>query len=205
VKALVRVAVVDDHPVVRLGLRVALGQAEGIDCVGEGASLRDAHALVVDTQPDILLLDLRLPDGRATEAIATLCAACPGLRVVFLTGVGAAADAHEALRRGAFGYLTKDGVIDTIVDAVKAVSEGAIVVAPEVRAELLERVRQPSLTERELEVLALVVEGYTNPEIGKMLGVSAGTVRTHVGHILEKLGAADRTEATSVALRQGLV
>ncbi|MDF2693563.1 MAG: LuxR family transcriptional regulator, partial [Labilithrix sp.] len=181
------------------------GEAEGIECVGEGASLRDALALVADKHPDILLLDLRLPDGRATDAIAALCAARPGLRVVFLTGLGVAADAHEALRRGASGYLTKDGVIETIVDAVKAVSEGAIVVAPEVRAELLERVRQPSLTERELEVLALVVEGYTNPEIGEMLGVSAGTVRTHVGHILAKLGAAARTEATSVALRHGLV
>ena len=202
---MIRVGVVDDHPVVRLGLRVVLDAAEQVEWVGEAASLREAHALASEHLPDVLLLDLSLPDGRAVDAITSLRDAHPGLRVVVLTGVGTAADAREVLRRGASGYLTKDGVTETVVDAIVSVSSGATVIAPAVRAELVDSTGTLSLTDREREVLALVVEGYTNPEIGAMLGVSTGTIRTHVSHILDKLGVADRTEASTVAVRRGLV
>ena len=190
---------------VRLGLRVALERSEQVVWAGEGASLREARVLATEQELDVLLLDLYLPDGRAADSVAFLKQAYPGLRIVVLTGMGTAADAREVLRRGASGYLTKDGLTDTVVDAVVSVMSGATVVAPAVRAELLESASHPSLTDRELEVLALVVEGCTNPEIGTMLGVSAGTVRTHVSRILDKLGAADRTEASTVAVRRGLV
>ncbi len=190
---------------VRLGLRVALERSEQIVWAGEGASLREARVLATEQQLDVLLLDLYLPDGRAAESVAFLKQAYPGLRIIVLTGMGTAVDAREVLRHGASGYLTKDGLTDTVVDAVVSVMSGATVVAPAVRAELLESASHPSLTDRELEVLALVVEGCTNPEIGTMLGVSAGTVRTHVSRILDKLGAADRTEASTVAIRRGLV
>ena len=190
---------------VRLGLRVALERSEQIVWAGEGASLREARVLATEQQLDVLLLDLYLPDGRAAASVAFLKQAYPGLRIIVLTGMGTAVDAREVLRHGASGYLTKDGLTDTVVDAVVSVMSGATVVAPAVRAELLESASHPSLTDRELEVLALVVEGCTNPEIGTMLGVSAGTVRTHVSRILDKLGAADRTEASTVAIRRGLV
>ncbi len=202
---MIRVALVDDHPVVRLGLRVALTASTSIRWVGDGTTLEDARRIAAEAKPDLLLLDLRLPDGRAIDAIGPLLAERPELRVVLLTGSGTAEDAREALRRGARGYLTKDDLVETIVDSVNAVMRGEIVVAPAIRLELKDLSDQPVLSEREREVLTLVAEGCTNPEISRMLGISTGTVRTHVSNILEKLGVADRTEATSVALRRGLL
>jgi RNA polymerase sigma factor (sigma-70 family) len=202
---MIRVALVDDHPVVRLGLRVTLAASDRIELVGEGASLEEARRIVERSAPDVLLLDLRLPDGRAIDAIRPLQALRPGLHVVVLTGQGTAGDAQEALERGASGYLIKDDVVETLVESLAEVVVGRVVVAPSVRAELDEQASRASLTEREREVLALVAEGCTNPEIGAILGISAGTVRTHVSQILRKLEVADRTEATSVALRRGLV
>ncbi|NLY94208.1 MAG: response regulator transcription factor [Myxococcales bacterium] len=202
---MIRVAIVDDHPVVRLGLRVALEGSDRIALVGEGSSLADARDVVRDAAPDVLLLDLRLPDGRAIDEIEALRALRPGMHVVVLTGQGTAEDAHAALAGGASGYLLKDDVVETLVDSLTEIVAGKVVVAPMVRAELAELDDASVLTKREREVLALVVEGCTNPEIGRILGISAGTVRTHVSKILEKLGVTDRTEATSVALRRGLV
>lgn len=202
---MIRVAIVDDHPVVRLGLRVALEGSDRIALVGEGSSLADARDVVRDAAPDVLLLDLRLPDGRAIDEIEALRALRPGMHVVVLTGQGTAEDAHAALAGGASGYLLKDDVVETLVDSLAEIVAGKVVVAPMVRAELAELDDASVLTKREREVLALVVEGCTNPEIGRILGISAGTVRTHVSKILEKLGVTDRTEATSVALRRGLV
>lgn len=202
---MIRVAIVDDHPVVRLGLRVALEGSDRIALVGEGSSLADARDVVRDAAPDVLLLDLRLPDGRAIDEIEALRALRPGMHVVVLTGQDTAEDAHAALAGGASGYLLKDDVVETLVDSLAEIVAGKVVVAPMVRAELAELDDASVLTKREREVLALVVEGCTNPEIGRILGISAGTVRTHVSKILEKLGVTDRTEATSVALRRGLV
>lgn len=202
---MIRVAIIDDHPVVRLGLRVALEGSDRIALVGEGSSLADARDVVRDAAPDVLLLDLRLPDGRAIDEIEALRALRPGMHVVVLTGQGTAEDAHAALAGGASGYLLKDDVVETLVDSLTEIVAGKVVVAPMVRAELAELDDASVLTKREREVLALVVEGCTNPEIGRILGISAGTVRTHVSKILEKLGVTDRTEATSVALRRGLV
>jgi len=201
----IRVVIVDDHPVVQLGLRVALTESPQIEVVGVGGTLADAKRLVAETSPDVGILDLRLSDGRATEAIGALRELHPALRVIILTGTGTALDAREALQRGASGYLTKDDAFETIADSVTAVMEGTTVVAPSVRADLVELGRAPALSDREREVLALVVEGCTNPEISSMLGVSVGTIRTHVSNILKKLDVADRTEATSLALRRGLV
>lgn len=202
---MIRVAIIDDHPVVRLGLRVALEGSDRIALVGEGSSLADARDVVRDAAPDVLLLDLRLPDGRAIDEIEALRALRPGMHVVVLTGQGTAEDAHAALAGGASGYLLKDDVVETLVDSLTEIVAGKVVVAPMVRPELAELDDASVLTKREREVLALVVEGCTNPEIGRILGISAGTVRTHVSKILEKLGVTDRTEATSVALRRGLV
>lgn len=202
---MIRVAIIDDHPVVRLGLRVALEGSDRIALVGEGSSLADARDVVRDAAPDVLLLDLRLPDGRAIDEIEALRALRPGMHVVVLTGQGTAEDAHAALAGGASGYLLKDDVVETLVDSLTEIVAGKVVVAPMVRAELAELDDASVLTKREREVLVLVVEGCTNPEIGRILGISAGTVRTHVSKILEKLGVTDRTEATSVALRRGLV
>lgn len=202
---MIRVAIIDDHPVVRLGLRVALEGSDRIALVGEGSSLADARDVVRDAAPGVLLLDLRLPDGRAIDEIEALRALRPGMHVVVLTGQGTAEDAHAALAGGASGYLLKDDVVETLVDSLTEIVAGKVVVAPMVRAELAELDDASVLTKREREVLALVVEGCTNPEIGRILGISAGTVRTHVSKILEKLGVTDRTEATSVALRRGLV
>lgn len=202
---MIRVALIDDHPVVRLGLRVTLEASARVELVGEGASLEAARHIVERNSPDVLLLDLRLPDGRAIDAIPSLRALHPGLHVVMLTSAGTASDAHEALERGASGYLLKDFGVEGLVDSLVDVVAGRVVVASSVREELDEHATKASLTTREREVLALVAKGCTNPEIGAILGISAGTVRTHVSQILRKLEVVDRTEATSVALRRGLV
>src|SRR5690606_24396863 len=154
----IRVALIDDHPVVRLGLRVAVEASDRLQLVGEGASLADAQRLVSDNSPDLLLLDMRLPDGSAVHALEPLRAARPQLRVVILTGSGTATDAHEALRAGASGYLTKDDLVDTLVESVMAVMAGNVVVSPRVRDDLRELASRPSLTSRERDVLALLVK-----------------------------------------------
>ena len=202
---MIRVAFIDDHPVVRLGLRVTLEASERFQIVGAGADLREAREIVARAAPDILLLDLRLPDGRAIDAIGPLRDLHEGLHVVVLTGAGTCEDAHEALARGASGYLLKEDVLESLVASLTEIMAGRIVVAPVVRAELERHALGPALTEREREVLVHLSKGFTNPEIGTMLGISAGTVRTHVSQILRKLDVADRTEATAVALRRGLV
>lgn len=203
--ARIRVAVVDDHPVVRLGLVAALGVAAQIEVVGQAGSAAEGVALFLRARPDVLVLDLLLPDGLGIDALAQIRRAHPEARALVVTGAEGEEYAYRAVSAGVNGYLRKSVPPAELVAAVCAIAAGETVIAPELAAQVARRAHERDLTPRELEVLRLIVEGRSNAEIGVALGMGTGTARTHVRNILEKLGAGDRTEAATLALRRGII
>ena len=203
-----RVVVVDDHPVVRAGLRGLLEGSTGFAVVGEAADGREAIEVVAATEPDVVLLDLRMPvlDGAAT--IGRLRVSHPAVRVLVLTTYDQDQDILRAVEAGATGVLLKDAPREELFRAVRAVARGESVLAPGLTARLLDRWREPRAdapTDRELEVLRLVAKGLTNRAIGRQLSISEATVKTHLVHAFGKLGVDDRTAAVTVALERGLL
>lgn len=202
-----RVVLVDDHPVVRAGLR-ALLTASGVEVVGEAATVDDALAVVQRSRPDVVLMDLQLAGGgdgvTATTAIAGLDDAP---RVLILTTYDTDADILRAVEAGAAGYLLKDADPQVLLDAVTAAARGETVLAPQVATRLMARVREPApeLSPRELEVVELVATGLANREIARRLFVSEATVKSHLVHVFTKLGVASRTAAVAAARERGLL
>lgn len=201
----IRVIVVDDHPVARLGLVAIFELAAGIEVVGQAASVAEGLALFRRTQPDVAAFDLLLPDGLALDLVSQLRAETPEARVLIVTGAEGDEYAYRAMAAAVNGYLPKSSSPAALVAAVREIAAGGTALTPELRALLARRAQEPELTARELEVLRLIVEGRSNAEIGVALGMATGTARTHVSSILRKLGAADRTEAATAALRRGFV
>jgi DNA-binding NarL/FixJ family response regulator len=202
----IRVLLVDDHPVVREGLRGIVGTEDGIDVVGEAGSAADAVAAARAYEPDVVLMDLRMPDGDGVQATRDLLARDPGCRVVVLTTYENDADILRAVEAGATGYLLKDAGRSELVGAIRAAARGETVLAPAVAARLVSRMRSPvDLTPREIEVLRLVGEGRTNAEIGRELFISEATVKTHLLRTYGKLGVSDRTAAVTAALQRGIL
>jgi DNA-binding NarL/FixJ family response regulator len=202
-----RVVLVDDHPVVRGGLR-ALLTASGVEVVGEAATVDEAVAVVRQSRPDVVLMDLQLADGgdgvTATVAIGAL--PTPP-RVLILTTYDTDADILRAVEAGAAGYLLKDAEPQVLIDAVAAAARGETVLAPQVATRLLARVREPAsdLSSRELEVVRLVADGLANRDIARRLFVSEATVKSHLVHVFTKLGVASRTAAVAAARERGLL
>ena len=204
----VRVLLVDDHPVVRVGLRGMLEMAEDLHVVGEAASGDEAWTLTATLRPDVVLMDLRMPDVDGTEATARISARFPGVRVLVLTTYDTDEDILRAIEAGAVGYLLKDTPLAQLVDAIHAAARGESVLAPLVTARLADRRRAPiveQLTPREAEVLGLVAHGLSNPEIGRVLYISEATVKTHLVRAFVKLGVSDRTAAVTAALSRGIL
>jgi DNA-binding NarL/FixJ family response regulator len=204
-KEMIRVLVVEDHPVTRLGLATVLRSDGVLDVVAEVETIAKAFEVARDRRPQVIVLDLALPDGNALGHIKRLRSFAPDAHLLVITGSGTEEQARVALRDGAHGFLTKEADSAALVRAVHDVAKGKRVVAPSLSTILEEASHRPSLSARELEILGLIVEGFTNAEIGRAFGLSTGTVRTHVSHILEKLDVTDRTEAAAAAIRRGLV
>jgi DNA-binding NarL/FixJ family response regulator len=201
-----RIVLADDHPIVRAGLK-ALLEARGITVVGEAANGRAALELALETKPDVVVMDLSMPEVDGIAATKSITTALPKTRVLVLTTFASEADAVRALDAGATGYLLKDTAPDEIIAAVRNIALGQSVLAPAVATAVLNRVRggTSSLTTRELEILQHVADGRTNKETAKALKISEATVKTHLLHAFEKLGVDDRTAAVTVAIQRGIL
>lgn len=200
VKGPIRILIVDDHPIVRDGLKAVLALEADFEVVGEAADGRDALRRWEELRPDLVMLDLEMP---VMDGIATLKQLPAGARVLVLTVFDTDERILEAIRGGAQGYLLKDSPREQIFQALRLIHAGGTLLP----SQALQRLMSPreSLTAREQEVLALMGRGLANREIGEQLVVSERTVKFHVSAILGKLGAANRTEAVSLALKQGLI
>lgn len=209
----IRVVVVDDHPVVREGLRSFLGTRDGIAVVGEAGDVDAAVEAVEGLHPDVVLLDLVLPGGGGVSALPRLLACSPPPRVIVLTSFGGDDQALAAVRAGAAGWLGKDVPPAELESAIRTVHRGGSVFDPAVAGRVLAEVSSPAgtdpgldqLTAREREVLALLGRGLSNRDLAAALFVAEKTVKTHVSSILAKLHLADRTQAALFAVHHGLV
>jgi DNA-binding NarL/FixJ family response regulator len=204
---MIRVLVVDDHPVVRGGIVALLVSADDIEVVGEAVDGPSAVAEALRLQPDIVLMDLRMPGFDGDVATARILAERPGIRVVVLTTYESDASILTAIEAGASGYLLKAAPQEEILEGVRSVARGEVALAPGIAALLVKRVATPAVTlsPRETEVLALVAQGHSNPEIAGRLHLSEATVKTHLLHVFEKLGVRDRTRAVTRAMELGLL
>jgi DNA-binding NarL/FixJ family response regulator len=203
-----RIVVVDDHPVVRGGLVGWLAAQPDLEVVAEAADGLEALAAVAEHEPDVVLMDLRMPRMDGVTATGRIAAAHPGVRVLVLPTYDTDADIVRAVEAGAAGYLLKDTPLPQLADAVRAAARGETVLAPPVAARLVSRMRAPAVespTARELQVLAGVARGLTNADIGRELFIGEATVKTHLLRVFAKLGVDDRTRAVLVAVERGLL
>ncbi len=209
---MIRILVADDHPIVRSGIIALLRTAPDLDVIAEAADGMQAIALALEHRPDLVLMDLRMPtrsgpqvDG--AEATARIVAAEPGIRVIVLTTYEQDESILAAIEAGASGYLLKAAPQEEILEGIRSVARGEVVLAPSIAALLVRRVKAPavSLSERETEVLGLVAQGASNPAIARSLHLSEATVKTHLLHAFEKLGVNDRTRAVTLAMELGLL
>lgn len=206
----IRVMIVDDHAVVRSGLGAFLLVFDDLELVAEAGSGREALRLCREVKPDVVLMDLVMPEMDGAETTKAIKQAFPQVQVVALTSFREEELVQGALQAGAISYLLKNVTADALARAIRAAYQGRPTLAPEATAALIHAATQPKapqydLTPREKEVLALMVEGLSNPQIGERLVVSQSTVKFHVSSVLSKLGVSGRTEAVAVALQQKLV
>ncbi len=205
----IRILLVDDHTVVRQGLRMFLGLDPELEVVGEASDGAEALRVARQLKPDVVLMDLLMPVMDGISATSAIRRELPDTEVVAMTSVLEDAAIVGAVRAGAIGYLLKDTQADELCRAIKAAAGGQVQLAPRAAARLMREVRAPdspeTLTDRETEVLRLLAKGHANKEIARLLMISEKTVKTHISNILAKLGVQSRTQAALYAVRIGIV
>jgi len=203
--SVIRVLISDDHPFMREGLAAVIDYKPDMTVVGQAGNGHEAIDLFHQHQPDVTLMDLRMPEMGGVEAITTICAECAKARIIVLTTYDGDEDIYRGLRAGAKGYVLKDAAPEELLTAIRTVHSGQQYIPPAVGAKLAERMGSPELSDRELEVLRLMARGKSNLEIGTALSIAEGTVKFHAKNILSKLGVGDRTQAMIVALKRGII
>jgi two-component system NarL family response regulator len=201
----IRVLIVDDHTLVTEGLANIINYDPEMTVIAQAENGQQAIDLYREHQPDITLMDLRMPGMGGVEAITVICAEFKSARIIVLTTYDGDEDIYRGLRAGAQGYLLKDAKPNELLNVIRIVHSGQQYVSPTVARKLVERMNNPVLSERELEVLRLMAQGLSNQDIGTALNIGESTVKSHVTHILSKLGVNDRTQAVIVAVKRGLV
>jgi DNA-binding NarL/FixJ family response regulator len=201
----IRVMCVDDHPLVRKGIASIINNEPDMQMVAEASQGRQAVELFRKHQPDVTLMDLRMPEMDGIEAVKQIRAEFPEARIIALTSFDGDQEIYRALEAGVRGYLLKEMVHTEVLSAIRAVYAGKRLMSQEVAERLGEYFNQGGLTPREVEVLTLVAQGLANKEIAAKLGIAGGTIKIHVQNILAKLNATDRTHAVTIALKRGII
>jgi two-component system, NarL family, response regulator len=201
----IRVLIADDGAIVRQGLATIVDRDPEMTAIAQAEDGQQAIALFREYQPDVTLMDLRMPQMGGVEAIMAICAEFKQARIMVLTTYDGDEDIYRGLQAGAQGYLLKDAKPHELLNAIRTIHSGQKYVPPEVGAKLVQRMSNPELSERELDVLRLIAQGMSNQGIGTSLNVGESTVKSHVNRILSKLGVSDRTQAVIVAIKRGIV
>ncbi|MBL1176777.1 response regulator [Pantanalinema sp. GBBB05] len=200
----VRVLIVDDHAIVRQGLAAMIENEPDMTVVGQAGNGQDAIDRYRQLQPDVTLMDLRMPYMGGVDATLAICAEFAQARIIVLTTYDGDEDIYRGLHAGAKGYLLKDAEPDALLNAIHIVHSGQQYIPSEVGAKLVQRMNNPVLSDREREVIHLMVDGLSNHDIGVALNITESTVKFHINRILSKLGVSDRTQAVVTALKRGL-
>jgi DNA-binding NarL/FixJ family response regulator len=204
-KSPIRVFSVDDHPLLREGIAALVNSQPDMVLIGQGSNGAEAIQLFKEQLPDVTLLDLRLPDMSGIDVLIAIRSQFPDARIIMLTTFEGDVEIQRALQAGARGYLLKNMPPTELLEVIRQVHAGKKRIPPEVASQLLEHMSDEVLTEREIEVLRDVADGNPNREIAERLFISEETVKVHIKHIMEKLGASDRTQAVSIGLRRGII
>lgn len=202
---MIKVAIIDDHVVVRAGLKYVLASDPEMSFVGEFGGGRGAAQFVSTVEPDVTLLDVRMPDLNGVEALKDILAARPKARVVMLTTSDVEEDVYQSIECGALGYVQKEANVDQILRAIRSAMNGEVFMSDDIRRIYETRKGAKGLSPREAEVLTAVADGLGNRQIGEKLGISENSVKMHLKRIFYKLGADDRTEAVNLAVKRGFL
>ncbi|WP_016953695.1 response regulator transcription factor [Anabaena sp. PCC 7108] len=201
----IRVLIVDDHSIVRQGLATIINRDPEMTVIAQAEDGEQAIAYFGEHQPDVTLMDLRMPQMGGVEAISTICVQFKPAQIIVLTTYDGDEDIYRGLQAGAKGYLLKDAKPNELLNAIRIVNRGQQYIPPEVGAKLVQRMSNPELSHRELEVLRLMGQGMSNLEIATALTIGESTVKSHINRILSKLGVSDRTQAVIIAAKRGIV
>jgi two-component system, NarL family, response regulator len=201
----IRVLIADDHAIFRQGLATIINRDLDMQVIAQAENGEQAIALFEEHQPDVTLMDLRMPEVEGVAAISAICAIAKSARIIVLTTYDSDEDIYRGLQAGAKGYLLKETEPDELLNAIRTVHRGQQYIPPDVGAKLVQRMGNPELSERELAVLRSLAQGMSNADIAAALSIGEGTVKSHVNRILNKLDVSDRTQAVIIAVKRGIV